>query len=326
MEAQQAERVKTIEKLKASTKYDSTQQLLEKYGGAPPKPKVEKKSTPSKGAKSAPKQPPRVSLGPPPPTANIQRPNQVPNPPPIAQADHKLLVPYAHPPPATADPRAEFAPNAFPAAPPQYTNSETGNHGHWYDRILDVLLGEDETASKNRMVLICQNCRLVNGQAPPGTKTLADLGKWRCFGCGTMNGEEDEAVKAVEEIKLLIKEKGEGSVSASEGKSELEHGEAESSHLKEDDSGVEPDVVEQDTAEQDDAEEDTTEQDIAQQDAPEAGVVEQDAAEHDVPEENATEKDAGEQDVIAQGTASGSDAVEAKPSKGKRKSSRRKAQ
>jgi len=65
-------------------------------------------------------------------------------------------------------------------------------------------MGEDETSPKNRVALICQNCRLVNGQAPPGTKSLADLGKWRCFGCGGWNGEEDEAAKAIKEIKDRI--------------------------------------------------------------------------------------------------------------------------
>jgi predicted nucleic-acid-binding Zn-ribbon protein len=76
--------------------------------------------------------------------------------------------------------------------------------GNWYDRVLDLLLGEDETSPKNRIVLICRNCRLVNGQAPPGTKSLAELGKWKCIGCGETNGEEDEAVRAVQEMKRLI--------------------------------------------------------------------------------------------------------------------------
>lgn len=76
-----------------------------------------------------------------------------------------------------------------------------------------MLLGEDETSSKNRMVLICSSCRLVNGQAPPGTKTLAELGKWKCFGCGTLNGEEDEAAKAVKEMKEMIEEKNEDHIS-----------------------------------------------------------------------------------------------------------------
>ena len=49
---------------------------------------------------------------------------------------------------------------------------------------MDVLLGEDETLPRARLALICSNCRLVNGQAPPGVKRLEDVGKWRCGGCG----------------------------------------------------------------------------------------------------------------------------------------------
>lgn len=66
---------------------------------------------------------------------------------------------------------------------------------------MDVLLGEDETLPKNRIVLICKKCRLVNGQAPPGVKQLDDVGTWRCSGCGTMNGEESDAKKLVADIK-----------------------------------------------------------------------------------------------------------------------------
>ena len=79
------------------------------------------------------------------------------------------------------------APSAFEAAP------------NWYDRILDVLLGEDEAAAKNRLALICSNCRLVNGQAPPGVKTLEEVGKWRCSSCGSWNGVESEVSKVVKE-------------------------------------------------------------------------------------------------------------------------------
>ena len=66
---------------------------------------------------------------------------------------------------------------------------------------MDVLLGEDETNPKNRLALICQKCRLVNGQAPPGVKQLEDVGKWRCSGCGAMNGEESEAKRIVKQIQ-----------------------------------------------------------------------------------------------------------------------------
>ena len=83
-----------------------------------------------------------------------------------------------------------------PSAPPAYSQGS-----QWYDRILDVLLGDDETAAKNRFALICSYCKLVNGQAPPGSKSLEDIGKWRCSGCGHMNGVESEAKKVVKEIQ-----------------------------------------------------------------------------------------------------------------------------
>ncbi|KAF7865263.1 hypothetical protein EAF04_006240 [Stromatinia cepivora] len=217
LEEQQAERTKTIDKLKAATKYNSTQELLEKYGGAPPKPAAPKR-TPS--AKKTPKnkdaQPPRTSMGPP-ATANIPRPNQIPSQPSTPQPLGNRTPPtLTAPSPSPIAPRSEpgppeFAPNAF-SGPSQYAqgqyaqNGEFVAEGHWYDRVLDLLLGEDETHPKNRLALICKNCRLVNGQAPPGTKTLADLGKWRCFGCRTLNGEEDEGAKAVQEMKEKIQE------------------------------------------------------------------------------------------------------------------------
>jgi hypothetical protein len=65
---------------------------------------------------------------------------------------------------------------------------------------LDAVLGEDETQARNRIVLICQNCRLVNGQAPPGVRTLEELGRWRCSSCQTWNGVESEEKKILSEI------------------------------------------------------------------------------------------------------------------------------
>ena len=211
LEGQQAERAKTIDKLKAATKYNSTQELLEKYGGAPPEPKKEPSSasTPTKSPKNAQKPPQgRTSMGPPPLTANIGRPNQIPcqpsTPLSLSTSSTNMNSPPSASSPQVLQAQEDFAPNAF-SAPPQYaTGSELNMEGHWYDRVLDLLLGEDETSPKNRIVLICQYCRLVNGQAPPGTKNLAELGKWKCLGCRETNGEDDEAVKAVQEIKEMM--------------------------------------------------------------------------------------------------------------------------
>ena len=95
-------------------------------------------------------------------------------------------------------PSAEFAPNAFSSAP-QY--AQPGEGPKWYDRLMDVLLGEDETLPRNRLALICHQCRLVNGQAPPGVQRLEEVGKWRCAGCGFLNGEEKEETRLLKEIK-----------------------------------------------------------------------------------------------------------------------------
>ncbi|KAI5794460.1 hypothetical protein DFH27DRAFT_566572 [Peziza echinospora] len=73
----------------------------------------------------------------------------------------------------------------------QFIEPETqSSGGSWYDRLLDVLIGEDETSSKARFALICTNCRMVNGLAPPGTKSMAEVGKWGCARCGAMNGKD----------------------------------------------------------------------------------------------------------------------------------------
>lgn len=204
------EREATIERLKESTKYNSTQQLLEKYG-ASPKPKEQENSPGNKNGQGPqkPQQPsgPRTGIAPP-PTANIQRPQGQPQPSTPQRAPTSASSPQgprpAQLPPPDA-PGAEFAPNAY-AAPDlarQYsmTAGASVTQPHWYDRILDALLGEDETQARNRFALICSECRLVNGQAPPGARTLEDVGRWRCGGCGAMNGKE----KPHEDVANLVK-------------------------------------------------------------------------------------------------------------------------
>jgi len=212
----QTERAKTIQKLKEATKYDSTLELLEKYGGADNKQKKGKKSAEEgegadqeKEGRPKPKHqglPQRTNM-PPPPTANIQRP-PVPRPGTPQSRPHSRLGTPSQPPPIQPDMdmSAEFAPNAFDGKPPpaflQYPPAAMAPpaESHWYDRILDTLLGEDETAAKNRIVLICSRCRVVNGQAPPGTKSLSDLGLWKCMACGAPNGEMEEGKRIVQEV------------------------------------------------------------------------------------------------------------------------------
>ncbi|KAH7077630.1 hypothetical protein BKA63DRAFT_601704 [Paraphoma chrysanthemicola] len=205
------ERDATIERLKEATKYNSTQQLLEKYGASP----KQKEQAPSSGKKNSqgPQKPaqapgPRTGIAPP-PTANIQRPHGQQQPLTPQRVPSNVSSPQGPSPPQRLPspdaPSAEFAPNAFgpadltkqfSAAPPT-----TFTQTHWYDRILDALLGEDETQPKNRLALICSECRLINGQAPPGARSLEDVGRWRCGGCHAWNGKE----KPREDVAGLVK-------------------------------------------------------------------------------------------------------------------------
>ncbi|KAK4143518.1 uncharacterized protein C8A04DRAFT_28710 [Dichotomopilus funicola] len=246
----QTERAKTIQKLKDATKYDSTLELLEKYGGAENKQKKGQQTSEEGGDGSSQEKdgrrkgkhqglPQRTNM-PPPPTANIQR-SPVPGagsgtPQPRPQSRPGTLTQQRpqqqhHQQQPDHDTSSSFAPNAFegqgqgqvtPAFmqyPPAAIAPPT--ESHWYDRILDTLLGEDETAAKNRIVLLCSQCRLVNGQAPPGTKSLADLGQWKCMACGAANGEMDEGRRIVQEVLGGAKP----GVEEVEGKSEEEVGE-----------------------------------------------------------------------------------------------------
>lgn len=210
------QRGEKIEKLKAATKYNSTQQLLEKYGGESPRPspsKGEEKRAPEPMRKpSTPQQPVARTGLVPPPTANIRRPPfsdapaPAPAPPSTPPSSNNMPPPpygmqgppqnFPHP-PSPQQPIKEpgFAPNAF------RRSSQYIEQSHWYDRLLDVLLGEDETQPKNRVALLCSTCRLVNGQAPPGIKTLEELGHWRCGGCGAWNGEDSETTKVLADIR-----------------------------------------------------------------------------------------------------------------------------
>lgn len=205
LERTQEERAKTIQKLKDATKYDSTQQLLEKYGGQPgSSPEPKSKGNPREGDDEGRQQHPGQQPGqrvpsrtnmPPPPTANIQRPPSSPGTP---QPDHQLG--HANP-PADFDASAKFAPNAF--LDHQSRHPQAPQHDappSWYDKIMDLLLGEDEAAAKNRIVLICRSCRQVNGQAPPGTRSLAELGIWKCMACGASNGEVNEGKRLIKEV------------------------------------------------------------------------------------------------------------------------------
>jgi hypothetical protein len=192
-----------ISKLKEATKYNSTQQLLDKYGGSTPTKSPQQKSnlqqaTPTKKQPASVK---RTGL-PPPPTANIpgrQLPPSFQPMTPPQQAPQSQSLPSQSLQPQR-EPQAEFAPNAFTAPTPRDQTPYASSGPRWYDRILDIVLGDDETLPKNRIVLLCRKCRLVNGQAPPGTRSLEEMGAWRCKECHALNGQDSEAKAMIREI------------------------------------------------------------------------------------------------------------------------------
>ncbi|UKZ74414.1 hypothetical protein TrVFT333_002082 [Trichoderma virens FT-333] len=210
LKALQEERGKTIQKLKDATKYDSTMELIEKYGGPDGRPRSRQQEAPEDSSDAKKPQqgtwtmPERIHISPP-PTANI--PRREFSPASLAPSS-RPVTPLAQS-VASFDTTAEFAPNAFGhGLPPRPQSAQsqmysippppTPSEPHWYDRIFDVLLGEDETAPKNRIVLICT----------PGTKSLGELGMWKCMACGTPNGEMDEGKRIVREVlKSQEKEK-----------------------------------------------------------------------------------------------------------------------
>lgn len=62
-------------------------------------------------------------------------------------------------------------------------------HSTWIDRVMDLILGENEQSPTQRYALICGNCHVHNGLAPFG-KT-ADEMTYICPVCGTHNGPKN---------------------------------------------------------------------------------------------------------------------------------------
>ncbi|KAF7508797.1 hypothetical protein GJ744_008674 [Endocarpon pusillum] len=282
-----AERDQKIAQLKKATRYDTTQELLNKYGGGMPRAQSgAKQGTKRKVATPKPPepQPQRTGLSPP-PTANIpgrsspqagSRPStparQIPNassPPPSMSARSPLSASTSY---DLSPDEPGFAPNAFPLPRPSSSSAYAPDQQHrWYDRILDVMLGEDETLAKNRLALICVNCRLVNGQAPPGIRSLEEIGRWRCGSCGAWNGVE----KVEQGVRQMMQEMR---VKEERGEEEEGYGEwMKVSRGNEDDAaspeqGTEKAVKEEDQNDDDDEDEDEDEDEVG------------DAAKDDVPD------------------------------------------
>lgn len=197
----QAEQEKLIEDLKQKTNFYSTQALLDRFDGRVAHPPPRKKS--GTGApqveeedESIKKQPmvtpegasteftfnspvqdqPRTPS--PNPNPNLQQSN-TPN------QSQQLFQPQLQP------------VHAVPYQP------------QWYDRILDMIAGEDEYSPKTRYALICYNCHNHNGLAPPGQ--LPEYTIYICPHCGKENGKPQKRKEEEADVDDGVKVEAEDS-------------------------------------------------------------------------------------------------------------------
>jgi endoplasmic reticulum junction formation protein lunapark len=197
-----------LEELKEKSDYYSTQQLLQRYDSKsaipvnPERPQgmvrsSSKELQPALRSNNLPRDPSIKALS----ARQSSNPPLPPLPPPITPASFKLPsqnvpnIPQFHP--------SAFTPPSSP--PPEEARSKT-----LVDRVLDLLVGEDENSPEQRYALICRHCRAHNGLAPPG-ETGNELG-YLCGRCGGWNGpktkdSEETQMKEEKVEPILLDEK-----------------------------------------------------------------------------------------------------------------------
>ena len=190
-EIQEKEALKTrldekIEELKEKSDYYNTQQLLERYDSKSlPKSSSQKDDVailmtiPSniillQQKSLVTKQQSLRQRG----TPNLPLP---PLPPPITPST------FTPPPPLQPQNIPQFHPSAF-SPPPSPVLTDQPHSKTFLERVLDLVVGEDENAADHRYALICRHCRTHNGLAPPGER--GDEVGYLCGRCGGWNGPD----------------------------------------------------------------------------------------------------------------------------------------
>jgi len=135
-----------VEELKKKTDYYSTQKLLERYDQPDPKTTPQRKSiAPISDGMTPPRPMPGAIYSQTPPRPAVG--GQAPNPP-----------------------------LSSPSIPPPQR--------HWYDRVVDAVLGEDTESPHTRFALICQKCFTHNGLVREAEREDT---QFICMKCGHMN-------------------------------------------------------------------------------------------------------------------------------------------
>lgn len=175
-----------IEELKRISNFNSTNELLMKYGSRNPN----LRQNSATGEKV-----PQTSVG-----KNQKKEAQKQTPPTLNQPK-----PF---PKTYNGPRQPPKPNASPVVPTQGLG-----HRGFLDRLLDYFIGSDHNESvETRYALICVNCYTHNGLAPPGSTDPMSI-TYLCRKCGYLNGNlqlrtpPDGVVPETQEVKPEIPEK-----------------------------------------------------------------------------------------------------------------------
>ncbi|KAK6199357.1 uncharacterized protein RJT21DRAFT_46191 [Scheffersomyces amazonensis] len=207
-----------IEDLKRITNFNTTNELLDKFGDEKDKPK------PKSNLSTKPK-------------SNL--PTQIPNNPTINRSGvidvNKLsetqlkklninITPNKPLPQQTPQSHAQSQIQSSTPPPPKVAS--TPPKRTFQDRILDLLIGSDNSeAVENRYALICYKCYAHNGLAPPHTDNPSAI-KFKCMQCGTLNGHGvlDAELKDLinESLSEDVKKEVPDPVTAENEKSEVE--------------------------------------------------------------------------------------------------------
>lgn len=111
-------------------------------------------------------------------------------------ADESFEKPAEFLPPAVHDSQARpETPFPLPTAP---------SHPTWMDRIMDIVLGENEQSPNNRYALICGRCHHHNGLATYGQ--VPEQVVYVCPFCGFLNGNKPDSSSSVEPELIADKE------------------------------------------------------------------------------------------------------------------------
>ena len=203
-----------IEELKEKSDYYNTQQLLERYDSKalPRSTSEEKFHDPAQSQSMQHTASPEGIRQHPSVDTLRQRGNSrvslPPLPPPINSASFVSPKPQNTP---------QFHPSAFSPPPSPSLGPQEQRTKTFLDRVLDLLVGEDENAADHRYALICRHCRAHNGLAPPGERG-EDVG-YLCGRCGGWNGPDPnkkEQSKSKDEVSRANEKEPEQRTEAAE--------------------------------------------------------------------------------------------------------------